>query len=813
MDKTLFMIGNAHIDPVWLWRWDDGFSEIRATFRSALERMKEYPEFVFTSGAAAFYEWIEKNDPAMFEEIRLRVKEGRWQVVGGWWVQADCNAPSGESFARQALIAQRYFMEKFGVMATTGYNVDSFGHSGSIPKILRMSGMENYVFMRPGAHEKSYPSWVFQWQSPEGDAVTAARIPFEYCTWGRELGAHVRRCAAEIRDGNGLMCFYGVGNHGGGPTRENLDSIRELDGRDGVSLRMSGPDGYFRQLDRSGLPVVNGDLLHHASGCYAAHSGVKRWNRQAENRLLTAEKWSLAALALLGKAYPGEEYRRAWKKVLFNQFHDILAGSSIREAYEDTREDYGYALSVGAEHLNDALQALMGNMDIPLLEGARHYAVFNPQGFEALCPVALEAASLKGPMVLRDSAGEEVPFQLGAASAAANGRAGLRFLARVPAMGWEVYTLAPDARAQAPEAEPDLSLTLENSLVSATFDAAAGGLASLVLKDSGVQILRAPAYASIITDSSDTWSHTVLCFNQEEGRMALRDIRVTASGPVFKTIRAEYAYGQSTLVQEYTLYVGLPQIFVRCRLDWREKQKVLKLCLPVSHHHCHVTAQAPFGFADRLLDGQEYPMQGWVDVTGIAPGEHQELSGLAVLNDGKTSYSAKARTLEITAARSPYYANHDPFVVREGMDYPLIDQGTQEFTLALLAHKGDTARGGVDGQAMLLGAPFLALPESAHPGMLGQRGGFLSLRAAHTVLDALKLAEDGTEELVVHLHETARRAETVELSLSTLGRTVSLDMRPGEIRALRISLKDGTAREVDLLEMDRQSRLKGDEQG
>lgn len=811
MDKTLFMIGNAHIDPVWLWRWQDGFSEIRATFRSALDRMKEYPEFIFTSGAAAFYEWIETNDPVMFEEIRQRVKEGRWQIVGGWWVQPDCNAPSGESFARHALISQRYFLEKFGKMAKTGYNVDSFGHSGSLPKILRMSGMENYVFMRPGSHEKSYPSWIFTWQSPEGDTVTAARIPFEYCTWGKELASHVKRCSEEIRDSNGLMCFYGVGNHGGGPTRENLDSIRELDGKDGIKLQMSGPDGYFDQLDRKGLPVVNGDLFHHASGCYAAHSGVKRWNRQAEHRLLTAEKWSLAARGFLGKAYPGGDYRRAWKKVLFNQFHDILAGTSIKEAYDDTQEDYFFALSVASEHLNDALQALMGGMDIPFIDGVRHYVVFNPQGFEAQYPVALEVSLLKGQMLLKNSAGEEIPYQITQPSAAANGRAKLRFLARVSAMGWEVHTMVPVKETSSAETCCDTTLTLENNLVLASFSADAGGLTSLILKGSGTELLRAPAYACVMEDKSDTWSHNVLCFGSEEGRMQLKDIHVMTNGPVFKCIRAEFTYNQSTLVQEYTLYNGLPQIIVRCQLDWREAQKILKLCFPVAHHHCHVTAQAPFGFADRLMDGQEYPMQGWVDITGIVPGTQQALTGLAVLNDGKTAYSTKARTLEITAARSPYYANHDPFVVGEGMDYPLIDQGMQEFTLALLPHLGDIASGRIDEQAMLLGAPLIILPESAHPGKLGQRGSFLTLQADHTVMDALKLAEDKDDELIIHLHETARRMETVVLSFNILKKQVRLHMKPGEIRALRVSLTDGTLREVDLIEMDRQPRAESEE--
>ena len=153
-EKKLYMIGNAHLDPVWLWQWQEGFQEVKATFRSALDRMKEYPEFIFSSSSAAYYEWVEQNDPKMFAEIKQRVNEGRWQIVGGWWVQPDCNIPSGESFARQGLYGQRYFKEKLGVTATVGYCVDSFGHNGMLPQILSKSGMNAYVFLRPSPHER-----------------------------------------------------------------------------------------------------------------------------------------------------------------------------------------------------------------------------------------------------------------------------------------------------------------------------------------------------------------------------------------------------------------------------------------------------------------------------------------------------------------------------------------------------------------------------------------------------------------------------------------------------------------------------------
>lgn len=181
-DKKLHMIGNAHLDPVWLWNWQEGFQEVKATFRSALDRMNEDENFVFTCSSAAFYEWVEHNNPQMFEEIKKRVAEGRWEIVGGWWIQPDCNIPSGEAFARQGLYGQRYFKEKLNTLATTGYNVDSFGHNGNLPQILKKSGLDNYVFMRPMPLEKGLPGRTFWWKSMDGSSVMTYRIPYEYCS-------------------------------------------------------------------------------------------------------------------------------------------------------------------------------------------------------------------------------------------------------------------------------------------------------------------------------------------------------------------------------------------------------------------------------------------------------------------------------------------------------------------------------------------------------------------------------------------------------------------------------------------------------
>ncbi|HEX8078214.1 MAG TPA: hypothetical protein VF511_10405, partial [Chthoniobacterales bacterium] len=423
-DKVLHMIGNAHLDPVWLWQWQEGFQEAKATFRSVLDRMNESCDFLFTSSSAAFYEWVEKNDPHMFREIKARIAEGRWQIVGGWWIQPDCNLPCGESFVRQGLYGQRYFKEKFGVTATVGYNVDSFGHHGMLPQILKKSGMSYYVLTRPETHEKGLPGRLFWWESDDGSRVLTFRIPYEYCTWGKDLERYVRRCLGELKNPfNELMCFYGVGNHGGGPTKENLASIRRM--RDDPALPdlvFSTPNQFFRDVLAKGLPfpVVHDDLQHHASGCYAAHSGIKRWNRRAENLLITAEKFSALAERITGQPY-STEFAQAWKNVLFNQFHDILAGTSLEAAYEDARDMYGESLSIASRALNYAIQSLAWNIDIAPEEGMKPIVVFNPHAWASRANVELEFGGLKESDILLDDLGRQAPLQVVTSEAVVSG--------------------------------------------------------------------------------------------------------------------------------------------------------------------------------------------------------------------------------------------------------------------------------------------------------------------------------------------------------------------------------------------------------
>ncbi len=805
--RTLHMIGNAHLDVVWLWQWQEGLHEVKATFRAVLDLMEESDDFLFTASSAAMYEWVERNDPRMFAEIERRVAEGRWELVGGWWLQPDCNIPGGESYVRQGLYGQRYFKEKFGVTATVGYNVDSFGHHAMLPQILRKSGLTSYVFMRPQPHEQRLPGRLFWWESDDGSRVLACRIPYEYCTWGRELDTHVRKCASELRAPfDELLCFYGVGNHGGGPTRENLVSIRALAADPALpALLFSTPGRFFARVRDQDLPipVVHDEFQHHASGCYAAHSGVKRWNRRAEHALITAEKLSTLAARLVGQPYP-TDLERAWKNVLFNQFHDIIAGTSIEPAYEDARDLYGEALAIASRALNDATQAISWRIGIERDEARIPIVVFNPHVWPAAVPVELEFGRLPLDPVLVDDEGTAVPLQrVRSLATVSGGRNRILFVAHLPALGYRVYRIdAPPpagSTTQITSATPAVSTAgpaaahdeeadyvLENDQLLVEIDPATGCIARLHDKRLSFDVLRGQgARPVVIDDPSDTWGHNVASFDKVDGMFSVQSVRRIEHGPVRSVIRVESVYGASSLTQDIALYREFDRVDVRVTVDWREQFKLLKLRFPLNLSHAMVaTYEIPYGHIERPTNGEEEPGQGWVDLTGVARGVGA-LYGVSILNDGKYSFDVRGDTLGLTVLRSPIYAHHVPYAPRQDERYAFIDQGLQSFAYSLLPHAGTWRGAETARRAAELNAPPVAITETCHQGPLPACCSAIHVDKRNVVVSVVKRAEDNGDT-IVRCHETDGAATAATIRFPAWDRAIEARFAPCEIKTFRL---------------------------
>ena len=815
MKHPIWFIGNAHIDPVWLWRWQEGFAEIKATFRSALDRMNEFEDFIFTCAGACYYQWVEENEPAMFEEIRRRVREGRWVIAGGWWLQPDCNAPCGESFARHSLYSQRYYEKTFGTRAQFGYNVDSFGHNGMIPQLLSLSGMPRYVMMRPGEHEKALNADAFVWEGVDGTRIPVFRIPFAYCgDWGdRELSRRLDVLTERVEEKDEpYMLFYGVGNHGGGPTIANLRAVVRYTEQD-ESLRFGQPGDYFDYVEKNDALhlTVKGDLQHHAIGCYSACRAIKRDNRRAENRLLAAEKWMTAAMSLMNLKDYSDKLRTAWADVMFNQFHDIMGGCAIKAAYEDARELHGEALKLGGDVLNAALQRISWHIDTqdgrPLDAGAvtgweewervtngTPYVVFNPNVFpvDAVVPIS---SRLTG---AADETGAPLPFQnVRSEKNTEPERADEEGVVSVslPPLGWRTIYL----KRYVEDGESAMSTrllkgrhdTLENDWVRLTFNRTSGALSSIYDKTTGRELLASAALAEVIEDyQNDTWAHAKDALAGTIGAFGNGSLRLVENGAVCAVMRCESHYNDSTLIQDFTLYRDKPDIDVRVRLDWRETFRILKLSFPLKAENTRAVYEIPYGFIEKPANGEEEPGQAWAAVCGEQDGEE---ASLAVLTDSCYSYCVDGSALKFIAVRSAGWADH--FGLKD-QDTLAMDLGWHEFAYSIVPGAAlDPAE--LTRRAAALNQPPIVVRETFHRGELPRTASQASVSCKNVLLNVIKPAEDG-EGLIVRLSETANIPAHAQIDLPFANASFEADFKPLEIKTFRVD-RSG-AHSLNLLE-------------
>ena len=800
------LIGNAHLDPVWLWRWQEGCSEVLATFRSALDRMKEFNDYIFTCAGAAYYRWIEEIDPDMFEEIRTRVQEGRWVITGGWWIQPDCNAPSAESFARHALYSQRYYLEKFGRKAEIGYNVDSFGHSAMLPQLLRLSGLRGYVFMRPAPHhEMKFPfeQTSFLWESPDGTRIPTFRISHTYTTPNPEQTLKYAALALERTQTHSLpdMCFYGVGNHGGGPTIEILKCLQALISENPDCFEFSSPNRFFDELSTASLPILRDELQHHASGCYTTVMEIKELNRKAEQRLAAAEK--LASLAAwLGFPVDTSALSEAWKTVLFNQFHDVMGGCSIREAMDDAVTDLRHALHVAQQITNRALQTLAWNINtsrgVSPIRNKQEFrlwmreelgtplTVFNPHSWtvKTLVRTGFDGALARFHPMIENSDGTNVPCQRvrGAVTNGRNERWDSVFTAEIPPMGWKTFWIKRSPTAPALPSEKMLSWSdthLENDFLRAEFDPHSGALISLFDKTRSLELLKCPTRELVLDDSAaDTWAHNIFAFRDVTGEFGNAEVKLMEAGSVYARLKITSRFENSTIRKYVTLCRDLPHLLISYQVTWNEPYRILKLAFPTPFDECEVSGIAG-GALRRTASGNEEPMQHWV-----------RMGALGIVTDTRAAYDALQGEIRLTALRSPSFADH--YGARDEYCEPMA-QGEHHFELALTAC-GDSLT------LSRLAAEMVCPPErilgTYHEGRLAENACGMDVQGS-VLVDAVKPAEDGNG-WIVRLREALGTPCDARIQLTALNRTIETALAPWQINTLRVTPED--IRETDFTE-------------
>ncbi len=794
------MVAYAHIDAVWLWPWQEAMSVVLSTFRSALEHMKSNPHFAFTESSALFYQWVADTDPEMLEEIRRRLDEGRWEIAGGWWIEPDVNMPNGESLARQGLYGQRLFKRLLGRQAKVGFNPDSFGHTGTLPQILRLQEMTDYVFMRPDEQAKPLPSDVFWWESPDGSRVLTYRIPFSYTDPG-QVRNRIQKIIALKEPTKDLMVFYGAGDHGGGATDQNLKSIQEIRSEPGApKLVYSTPEKYFseiRGIKDLHLPVVQDDLQHHAVGCYTAESGIKKDNRITEMALTTAEKLASLGSVLWGYEYPQRQFDSAWKKVLFQQFHDSLAGTSLPEHYVQSRQAYGYAREVANQATSMSFEKLV--WQIPTRDPQSDYlVVFNPHAWATKLDVEYDLDwRPETPSQLTDSEGNKVAHRWVQGSTIDRIRHTLVFQAPLPAFGYQQFRLTKAAASDTMPSVQASPQALENEHLRIRFSAS--GAIAIFDKDAGHEVFAQPeggCRAVVLDDPSDTWSHGVVSYDKAIGAFNRAEIRVLEAGPIRGRVQVKSHYGASSLTTDWILYAGSKTLEARCSLDWHEHLKMLKFSFPVQVEAPRATYETAFGHIERATNGEEDPGQRWIDLTGKHAGREY---GLAVINNAKYGYSVRNNDLRISITRGAVYAQHRPRRLEPGKEYIWQDQGIQTFRLWLVPHSGTWQSARVVRLAEEFTSPVPVLYQGIHSGSKPESGSFLSVDVENVIVSAIKKAEDG-DDLILRCYETHGRATKATLNLAFVHQSWTGHFRPLEIKTLRIPRAGGPIRDVNLLE-------------
>jgi len=750
---------------------------------------------VFAMSSAIIYEWLKEIEPKLLEEVLEAVKEGKWEIVGGWIVEPDCNLPCGESFVRHALYGQMILEKLTGRKAVVAYNIDSFGHNAMLPQILAKSGFKYYVFMRPQEEEMHLPL-VFWWESPDGSRILAYRVPYSCVVFGDGFRRHLDRMLEDYGKEHELMLLlYGKGDHGGGPSIEDVKILEEVCRDYNVKVIHSTIEEFFKELlkSRKSFPVVKGELQHHARGCYSAYSEIKALNRKTEHMLLAAERVVSICYSLFGEKYPEEDLRRAWKLLLFCQFHDSLAGTCIPEAYEDIRAVIYEALNKAREIIDIYSQKISSRIN---LEGNGVYlVVFNLTPFDLKYPVEVEPAwTPDRALLLEDKA---VDYQFVETSAAA-GTTRAVFVADLPSLGYRVYRIVPGETPVKSEKVPK-ELEIENEFFKLKISEKTGYIEYLYDKKHGVQVFsRQAAVPVVVKDESDTWSHGIDAYTEEEGCFTASSVELIENGPVRSRIRATYTYGESKLIQDFILYRDLDFIEVRVQVDWREKHKLLRLVFPINVLNPVVTYEIPYGTIVREPNGEEEPGQRWIDVSGEAASlVEKKTYGVTIINDSKYSYSVKGSEIRLTVLRSPAYAHHDPHEVRPGQKY--LDQGLHEFKYLIFPHGGSWKE--YCGKIFSLSETIVLEPiyivEVPHGGELGKVESFLKIHPVNVVATVLKKCEK-SGELIVRVYEVAGKETKATLKL--FGREYDIDIGPYEIKTLKIDLKENKVTEVNLLE-------------
>jgi alpha-mannosidase len=858
---TVDLAGNAHIDAAWLWPRSETIDVVKRTFTTALQLMDEYPSYTYSQSAAQYTAWIAEKYPKMNDQIRQRVKEGRWEIVGGMWVEPDLNLPDGESLVRQLLVGQRYFQKEYGVTARIGWNPDSFGYNWQLPQIYKRSGMDYFVTQKMHWNDANQlPFRLFWWESPDGSKVLTY-FPTDYVHDNvnpTRISADFAESAQRNPGTSEMLDLYGIGDHGGGPTRAMLDQADHwiTSGKtDAVpTMRYHTAQSYFTTVEKNlnpesptwdydsiakgytapaasstgaiGLPTWKDELyFEYHRGIFTTQAAHKRNMRTSEVATLDAEK--LASLAWLnGRPYPADQLTDNWKKITFNQFHDLAAGSGIGVIYKDAQNDYTEVFRADEEITDNSLNAVAAHIDtqvktgVPILiTNSEAWPRWDTVEFSVQMPDTATDVELDA----RDSA-QHVLAQFSQIISHDSATHSFRMLARVevPAMGYAVLNAVPLNRAPsllqgegALIIEDSSSFTLWDPEIAVVINKKTGCITSLkggMPGPSGkpeIEFLAPNTCGNQLQTFQDT-PKQYDAWNIDPGTLdkpmtpieTVDSIAVTDNGPLRKTIHIQRHWQSSKFTQDISLDAGADTVRITNDIDWQETHVLLKAAFPLAATSPKATYEIPYGSIERTTTRNnswekakfEVPAMRWADL-----GDAKQ--GLSILNDSKYGYDAAGNTLRITLLRSATWPDE------------VADKGRQQFTYALYPHTGIWKQALTVRRGYELNDPLKAEQVFPHTGTLPAEHSWVSIENPNVTLTAIKKAED-SDALIFRMYEWAGTATDVKLhippgataatetnlmerpegaALNLTGDTITVPIKPYEILTIQATYPNKVA--------------------
>ncbi len=802
--EVIYAVGHTHIDIAWLWTLAVTEDKAVRSFSTALELMRRYPEFVFMSSQPQLYAYVKQNAPEVYEEIRMRVKQGRWEAEGGMFVEADCNLASGEALVRQFLYGKRFFREEFGVDNEILWLPDVFGYSAALPQIMKKCGIRYFMTTKISWNETNkMPNDTFMWQGIDGTKILTHFIcardynaasnsenkkrPAHFTTYNGYLnpsqikGTWKRYSQKSLND-SALIC-YGYGDGGGGATSDMLENQRRIArGIPGCpQTKASTALQFFRHLEKEvrekrELPLWVGELyLEYHRGTYTSMARNKKYNRQSEFLLHNIEMLSVINAWNSGSSYPREKLEELWKTVLKNQFHDILPGSGIREIYEDSRREYEQVLKEGcALRMHEMEQAAA---EVNAEEG--ELIIFNQNGFKASDYVYVESPA-------------DVSLKM---EKTWDGK-GILYVKDVPSSGYKTVSETEKAVGGFLHVSLDRVETGDMRVMLN----GAGQFTSIYDRKQERELLPDGEYANRLVTyedrphNYDAWDINDYYRMKEWPLDEDAEISVIEQNLLRVVLRVRRKYLSSVITQDLIFYHEGTRIDIVSHVDWKEKNILLRGYVPVNIHAEQATYEIQYGNVQRPTHYNtsweqarfEVCAHKWIDMS-------EDGYGVSILNDCKYGYDVHDGVIGLTMLKSAVYPNPDA------------DKESHEFAYAIISHQGGWRENGTIQQAYLFNNPLSAVRKRNTGGIMPKEFSFVEINRKNIVIEVVKMAEDG-DGVILRMYEAFNRRtdavlyffrpilsaaecdmlENEEKRLSAEDRRIQVSFRPYEIKTLKI---------------------------